>query len=135
PRTAGRSISAATFVSQKFPSRGYPETIIRCFLGGAGKEDLIGEDDRSLAKRVLTDLRDLAGIEAEPRFVKIYRWNKANPQYNVGHVARLQKIEHQIKAFPGIYLAGASFYGVGIPDCIRSGEEAAERCFTFIKTD
>lgn len=126
PKTAGLFVSAITFVTQKFPQRPNEFFLIRCFVGGAGKEDSLSVSDGELGERVLADLASILGLRAVPRFVKIFRWNKANPQYTVGHQARVEAIEECLKGHPGLALAGAFYKGVGIPDCIRSANETAE---------
>lgn len=127
PKSAGRTINAATFVSQKFQRSAGGPYLIRCFLGGAGKEGTLERSDQELQERALADLREIAAIRATPKLARIYRWSKANPQYNVGHAARMKKIEEELARLPGLSLAGASYYGVGIPDCIRSANITASR--------
>ncbi len=72
------------------------------------------------------ELRMTLGLEAEPRLARAYRWPRSMPQYNLGHPGRLQAIQTELAQLPGLYLAGAGYEGVGIPDCIRSGQAAAE---------
>jgi oxygen-dependent protoporphyrinogen oxidase len=76
---------------------------------------------------VLRDLRDLMGIEAPPRFIELYRWPKSMPQYPVGHLQDVAEIQRRLTSWPGLAIAGSAFGGVGIPDCVHSGETAAER--------
>ena len=124
---AGLSINAATFTSHKFAQRGYGMAVIRCFLGGAGKEEWAEASEERMLEGALADLRRTIGIEARPQVVRAFRWEKANPQYTVGHGARLARIEQRLAGLPNLWLTGGSYYGVGIPDCIRSGRMAAEK--------
>lgn len=133
PKGAERAINAVTFVSQKFPQRNSELFLIRCFMGGAGKEKVLEAPDAELIEKVLVDLRETIGIKATPQLVKLFRWNKANPQYNIGHETRLKAIEEGLTRHPGLELAGASYYGVGIPDCIRSANDSAQRIKIFFK--
>lgn len=133
PRNSGFHICATTFVSQKFTSRNYPLFLVRCFLGGSGSDAVLAEPDDSMTKLVLQDLSRITKVKSAPLFSNIYRWNKANPQYNVGHTARLSRIESRLRLLPGIFIAGASYYGVGIPDCIRSGSQAANSAFEHLR--
>lgn len=123
-----RTVTAATFSSSKFPGR-FPSgtTLVRCFLGGAGHEEILGRDDARLLAGVREDLRRILGLDAKPVLERLYRWPRANPQYTVGHVGRLERIETCLRRHPGLELAGASYRGLGIPDCIASGMEAADR--------
>lgn len=126
-RRERRAVMAGTYSSTKFPGRGPKDkVIIRCFLGGAGREDAVAEENAGIIRAVRADLRELLGIDQEPIEARAYRWENANPQYNVGHAARLARIEALLGRHPGLVLAGASYKGVGIPDCVRSGQEAAK---------
>jgi oxygen-dependent protoporphyrinogen oxidase len=120
-------ITGATFVSSKFPGR-LPDdvTLVRCFMGGAGREaDVEGADDQTLMRSARQELKQLLNLgDAHPRWTRVTRWSKANPQYTLGHHKRLKEIEACCKG--GLILAGAAFYGVGLPDCIRSGKRSAE---------
>ncbi len=127
-RGEGKSISAATFTSWKFPARTPPDRfLIRCFLGGAGREEAALRADAELVKAAKADLREIIGLRAEALSHRLYRWTRANPQYNVGHADLIGRIERRLERYPQAVLAGASYYGVGIPDCIRSGFSAAEK--------
>jgi len=122
------SLSAATYSSQKFPGKFPPgKCLIRCFMGGDGRESVLASSDSDLVERAQRDLRRILGIFEDPEAARVYRWPKSNPQYEVGHARRLERIEQRLKPFPGLMLIGSSYRGVGIPDCIRSGREAARR--------
>ncbi|MGQ0572300.1 MAG: protoporphyrinogen oxidase, partial [Armatimonadota bacterium] len=127
-RSEPLGITACTWVSSKWPHRAPPDiALIRCYLGAAGREAIVGEDDALLIERSRADLRATMGIEAMPVFTTVTRWTKAMPQYLPGHLDRLEAIESGLRALPNLALAGAGYRGVGIPDCIRQGTETATR--------
>ena len=131
PRGEGLTVTAATYSSSKFPARALPgRTTVRAFVGGAGRDaDAEGAITR-LESRVREDLDGVLGLEgAAPLSMKTTRWIKANPQYEVGHSRRLDRIGSCLKSHQGLVLAGASYGGVGLPDCVRSGRRAAELVF------
>lgn len=131
PRSEGKRTMAATFVHNKFPHRAPADrALLRCFLGGARNEDILKGPDDAVLKIVGDELRQILGISAEPLFTRVYRWDKAMAQYGVGHLERLQRIEELLPALHGLALAGNGFRGIGVPDCIRSGSEAANRVLT-----
>jgi len=89
--------------------------------------------DEELIEACRRDLRDIMGIEAEPEMIRIYRHHRAIPQYLVGHSARLKRIEARLRAFPGIFLTGNAYRGVGINDCVHQAKETARRVVEFLK--
>lgn len=118
---------ACTFVHRKFAGR-VPRghVLLRAFAGGALQPEVLKWDDKELAKRVLADLKMILGITEAPLFATLQRWPRTMPQYTVGHTQRILHIEEMLLGFPGLALAGNWLRGVGIPDCIESGERAAE---------
>jgi oxygen-dependent protoporphyrinogen oxidase len=88
-----------------------------------------------LRRLVLDELSDLLGIVGLPKFTDIARWPLAMPQYHVGHLGRVERIERLIERKTTLALAGNAYRGVGIPQCISSGEAAAERVTAKWKTD
>jgi len=130
PRTERRAVLACTFSSVKYPGRA-PEghALLRCFMGGALNERMLESDDPALVAGARDELRQALGITAEPVLTRVARWTKAMPQYHVGHAGRIEAIEQCAAALPGLHLAGGAYRGVGIADCVRSGEAAAERVF------
>ena len=130
PQAERRVVFACTFSSVKYPGRA-PEghVLLRCFVGGALNEGILGSDDGALVAAARQDLREALGVTAEPVLARVARWTKAMPQYHVGHTGRVETIERCAAALPGLQLAGGAYRGVGIADCVRSGEAAAERVF------
>jgi oxygen-dependent protoporphyrinogen oxidase len=127
PFSERRPLLACTFASRKFAGRA-PEghELIRAFVGGARRPDLVELDDDAIVALVRSELQALVGIAADPVLVRVQRYLRAMPQYAVGHLDRVTSIEARVATLPGLALAGAAYRGVGIPDCIRSGEAAAE---------
>ncbi|MGH7344330.1 MAG: protoporphyrinogen oxidase [Candidatus Rokuibacteriota bacterium] len=130
PQTEHRAVFACTFSSVKYPGRA-PEghVLLRCFVGGALNERILESEDSALIAAARGDLREALGIAAEPVLTRVARWTKAMPQYHVGHAGRVETIEGCVAALRGLHLAGGAYRGVGIADCVRSGEAAAERAF------
>jgi protoporphyrinogen/coproporphyrinogen III oxidase len=126
PRTEGRHMLACTFVHTKFPHRA-PEdkALVRCFLG-ARNQSALDLPDEELLRIVCQELRELARITEEPLFSRVYRWPRAMAQYGVGHQQRIQRIGQMLEEHAGLRLAGNAYRGIGIPDCIASGRQAAE---------
>ncbi|MFM8635395.1 MAG: protoporphyrinogen oxidase [Planctomycetia bacterium] len=127
PRREGRGILAISFSSEKFPGRA-PEghVLVRVFVGGALDPGAALLDDVALLSRVRRDADAMLGIRGEPRIVQIDRWHAAMPQYHLGHVERVATIRARAAALPRLALAGAAYEGVGIPQVIASGQEAAK---------
>lgn len=128
PAVEKRTLLACTFSSVKYSGRAPAGTVlIRAFVGGAlFPEAYELADDRMLAG-VQKDLADLLGVRAKPKDAVVTRWPRSMAQYNVGHLERVARIEDEAGRFATLALAGAAYRGVGIPDCVRSGEAAAER--------
>jgi oxygen-dependent protoporphyrinogen oxidase len=118
-----RSLIACTFSSVKFSGRA-PEgyVLLRAFAGGALQPDIFALDQSEMAGRVEADLRELLGINEAPLFVETAKWERSMPQYEVGHLERVNEIEKLVNELPGLTLAGNAYRGAGIPDCIRSGK-------------
>jgi oxygen-dependent protoporphyrinogen oxidase len=131
PRNEGRAALACTWTSTKFPHRA-PEgyALVRVFVGRAGQD--IPWDQASLLEIARDEMRATMGITAEPLLARVFAWDRAMPQYNLGHPETLKTIEAALAHYPGLALAGNAYRGIGIPDCIRSGELAMER---ILKTE
>jgi len=127
PAIEGRSILAVSFLSVKFPSRAPAGTaLMRAFVGGATQPALFNLDDAELKTLVRAELADLLGASGEPLLIEVARHPRAMPQYTLGHLDRVAAIRQRAERHPGLILAGNAFHGVGIPDCVRSGQDAAE---------
>jgi protoporphyrinogen/coproporphyrinogen III oxidase len=128
PRAEGRDLIAATWTSLKWPHRAPPDQLlVRCYVGGVGREAILDLDDQALVARVRAELAGMCGMTGEPGFAEVNRWMRAMPQYTLGHLERLDQIEAALSRYGGLILTGAGYRGVGIPDCIRDGAIAAER--------
>ena len=122
-----RSLLACTFSSVKFSGRAPGNhVLLRAFAGGALQPEIFALDESEMAARIEADLRDLLGITGKPLFTEVAKWERSMPQYEVGHLDRVNEIENEARKIPGLALAGNSYRGAGIPDCIRSGQAAAE---------
>lgn len=133
PRAEGGPVVACTWTSTKFPSRAPGDAaLVRLFVGRDGMEAVVFEDDERLVSIAREELHRTVGITAEPTFWRVFRWAKGMPQYVMGHLDRVGRIEHCLARHPGLFLAGASYCGVGIPDCIESGSAAAGRALAFL---
>lgn len=128
PRAEQRELIAATWTSLKWPHRApADQLLVRCYVGGVGREDILQLDDAALTAKVRSELAALCGIRVEPSYTEVNRWWRAMPQYTLGHLDRLAQLDAAVSRYPGLVLTGAGYRGVGIPDCIRDGATAAER--------
>jgi oxygen-dependent protoporphyrinogen oxidase len=126
PRKEGRDLIAATWTSLKWPYRApADQVLVRCYVGGVGREGILQLDDEQLASRARAELSDVCGIKPEPSYLEVNRWPKAMPQYTLGHLDRLTQLNAALSRYGGLVLTGAGYRGVGIPDCIREGTVAA----------
>jgi oxygen-dependent protoporphyrinogen oxidase len=134
PRVERREVMACTWSSTKFLGRAPADAaLVRLFLGGAHHAHVVDEDETALVGRARAELRETLGLEAAPRFSRVVRWERGMPQYHRGHRERVARVEARIAARHGwLALAGNAYHGVGIPDCIRSGERAAERALAAV---
>lgn len=128
PRCERRRLVAATVVGTKFPFRvpGHL-SVLRCFLGGAEDAAALSAGDEETVAAVLEELQHIMRFSARPLFWRVFRWPRSMAQYAVGHPRRLAEIEARVAAVPGLHLAGNAYRGIGIPDCIRMGKEAAQK--------
>jgi oxygen-dependent protoporphyrinogen oxidase len=131
PRSEGKRLLAATFVHNKFPHRA-PEdrAILRCFFAGSSAENVWRLSDDAIVAIVRNELQQILGLRATPLFARVYKWKSAMAQYGVGHLERLDRIERLRQQLPGLALAGNGYRGIGVPDCVRSGQQAAAQALT-----
>ena len=130
PASERRRIIAGSFSSFKFEGRSPAGAILaRAFVGGEMSRDMMSLSDDEMVAAVREEFRELLGVSAAPGFTEVRRWPESMPQYEVGHLSRVAKIERAVHEIPTFAIAGAAYRGVGIPDCIRSGEDAADAIF------
>lgn len=131
PRSEGLSITACTWTSSKWLHTSPDDKVLlRCYVGHSEDQETVKLPDDELIKAVRRDIRNTMGITAEPEFVEITRLDHSMPQYPVGHVENRQALRERLnRELPGLWITGAAFDGVGLPDCIRQGKEAAAAIF------
>jgi oxygen-dependent protoporphyrinogen oxidase len=128
PIAENRKVLSVSFSSVKFAGRAPDDhVLLRVFVGGACQSELLDLDDNQLQHLVEQELQEVLGLQGKPQFCEFFRWPRAMPQYHVGHLQRVAEIEELATALPNFALAGNAYRGVGIPFCIRSGEEAAAK--------
>jgi oxygen-dependent protoporphyrinogen oxidase len=128
PKGENRPILACTFVSSKWDHRAPSgQALMRVFIGGAGAEQYLQQDDEALARVAREQLLDLLGIERAPVFTRVFRFKRASPQPTVGHLGRMRRLLDRVATWPGLHVGGNGFVGTGIPDSIKQGEEIAAR--------
>ncbi len=134
PKTEGRRIMAASWVSRKFDHRA-PEgsVLIRCFVGGSKNSELVSVDEKEMVRMVRQELREIMGIEAEPVLARVFKWNASMPQYTVGHEERIASIEARVARYPSLFITGSAYHGIGISDSVRNGEIVAKKALHAIK--
>jgi len=128
PAIENRKVLAISFTSRKFPGRA-PEgrVLLRTFVGGALQPEMLDQSDEEILNAVRAELQSILGVSGEPDFMEVCRYERSMPQYHVGHCERVARIRELVAGHTGLELAGNAYSGVGIPDCILSGESAAER--------
>lgn len=133
PSSEGIPLLACTFSSVKFPGRGPEGTVLLRVIMGDSQNPVIGcDDDQSLISSAHGALSSLLGIKSPPIFSIVSRNPESTPHYAIGHEALVERIMERARRYPGLRLAGNAYGGVGIPDCVRSGEEAALELFTYV---
>jgi oxygen-dependent protoporphyrinogen oxidase len=132
PKKERKAIFGCTWVGNKFDYRVPANMVVlRCFLGA----DAMPLSDAALVDAARSDLHSFMGLEAEPVFHNVARWPNAMAQYTVGHETRVAQIEELTRSIPGLYLAGNAYHGIGIPDCVRMGQEAATKIISAGKPE
>jgi oxygen-dependent protoporphyrinogen oxidase len=126
PGPSAPQLLACTFVNQKFPDRA-PEgaVLLRAFFGGDTAANLLHETDATLIKLAEQRLAEALGPLPEPHITIVRRWPHSLPQYAVGHLDRMAKLQALVANFPGLYLVGNAYKGVGLPNMVHMGREAA----------
>jgi oxygen-dependent protoporphyrinogen oxidase len=134
PRKADTTITACTWTHRKWPHT-TPEgkALLRCYIGKAGDEGIVHRSDEEILRTVLNDLQRIIRVGDNPDFFRITRWHQAMPQYIVGHQQWLKETTEKVNStLPGVWLAGASYAGVGLPDCIDQGKKAVQDVFRYL---
>ena len=136
PAFTQRKIVACSFSSVKFAGRA-PEgmVLLRAFVGGALHREVYALEDDAMVRTVTEELRHYLGVETRPVFTSVSRYPQTMPQYQVGHLHHVASIRSQLAAFPGLYLAGNAYNGIGVPDCIKSAEFAASAIVKHIQPE
>ncbi len=135
PAIEHRRIIAGSFSSFKFEGRAPAGAILaRAFVGGEMSRDMMSLSDDEIVAAVRDEFRALLGVSAMPGFAEVRRWPDSMPQYEVGHLSRVAEIERAVAQIPAFAIAGAAYRGVGIPDCVRSGEDAADAILAKLST-
>lgn len=131
----GLSITAATWISSKWPSRAPDDhVLLRGFVGGARQPNALAQSDATLIDTVQGDLTQLLGIRGEPALARVHRWPRANPQLHVGHRARVTEVDRRLTQTPGLQIVGAAFRGVGIADCVAAGRAAGRAAAEAVRS-
>ena len=131
PPVDGTTIKGSTFSSQKWSWLAEPgRTVLRASVGRAGETTLLHQDDATVAAAALTDLRAAVGHLPEPAQWHVQRWGGALPQYEVGHLDRIDAVDRAVAAVPGLEVCGAAYRGVGVPAVIASAHGAVRRLLT-----
>jgi oxygen-dependent protoporphyrinogen oxidase len=133
-RNSDHRITACTWVHKKWPgSTPEGKILLRCFLGKPNDQEIVDLSDEEIVKLALNDLNKTMNITVKPDDYVISRFKKTMPQYSVGHLERLARVNAELeKELPGVFLAGGSYEGVGIPDCIDQGKKTVEKVLRYI---
>ncbi len=129
PFVERRAVLACSFSSVKFANRAPAggHALLRAFVGGALQPEMFALDEEAMARAARADLEQLLGIKNPPLFVHVEKWPRSMAQYHVGHLEKIERIRRRVAgAHPSLALAGNAYAGAGIPDCIRSGQRAAD---------
>jgi oxygen-dependent protoporphyrinogen oxidase len=134
-KTSDYRITACTWTHRKWPSttpKG--KVLLRCYVGKPDDQAVVDLSDEAIVEIVLNDLNKTMKIKDKPEFSVITRWKNAMPQYTVGHHERIAVVRSEAgRKLPGVFIAGSSYGGVGIPDCIDQGEKAVTEVLTFLR--
>jgi oxygen-dependent protoporphyrinogen oxidase len=134
PRAEHTGILAASWLSSKWPHRAPDDRVLlRTFVGGARDPRALERSDAELVSLSLDAIGPLLGVRGEPVFTRTYRWDRANAQHEVGHLARVAAIDRALARHPGLFITGSGFRGVGIPDCIADGRATATSAIAWLQ--
>jgi oxygen-dependent protoporphyrinogen oxidase len=127
-------VTACTWISRKWPDGSFADrAVVRCFVGRDGEQAPLDLDDDALSAAVAADVERMTPIGARPESTLVTRWPEGMPQYDVGHLGRVAAADGALAdEAPGVFLAGAPYGGIGIADCVRQGNEAADRARAYL---
>ena len=127
PRGEGKRMIACTFVHNKFDHRAPKSTaLLRVFMGGSRDTEILNLSEEHITEVARRELCEILKLDAEPQLVRVFKWHKAMPQYGVGHLLRIARLEMHMQRFPTLHLSGNAYHGIGISDCVRAGRNAAD---------
>jgi oxygen-dependent protoporphyrinogen oxidase len=133
PRVEQTAILATSWLSSKWPGRAPDQMVLmRTFAGGARDPHALDRSDDELVAASLRVLEPLLGITGQPLLTRVYRWNRANAQHEVGHLDRLAAIARALVKSRGLFVTGSGFRGVGIPDCVADGRATARQATNYL---
>ncbi|MCZ0756002.1 protoporphyrinogen oxidase [Anoxybacillus sp. J5B_2022] len=134
-RRSDYTITACTWTHKKWPhTTPKGKALLRCYVGRPGDEAIVEQSDDEIIRVVIDDLNKMMRINGRPEFAVVSRWKKAMPQYVVGHKERMETVKEKInEQLPGVFLAGSSYEGLGLPDCIDQGEEAVKKVLDYLQ--
>ena len=134
PRTERTGILAASWLSSKWPHRAPDDRVLmRAFFGGARDEHALDQSDTQLEDVALSALRPLLGISGDPLLSRVYRFDRASPQHEVGHLARIEALDRRLAQTPGLFMTGSGLRGVGIPDCVADARATAKKACEWLQ--
>ena len=134
PSIEKRNCLAISLSSEKYSGRCPSDRVImRVFMGGAVRPELLEQTDEQLLTLAFQEVQALFGIRSRPSYERLIRWNRAMPQYQVGHVRRVARIKELVSRHPGLALVGNAYEGVGIPQCVRGARQAAVSLGRYLK--
>jgi oxygen-dependent protoporphyrinogen oxidase len=125
-RGRGHTITACTWSSAKWAHLAGDTVLLKCSAGHAGSRSALDLNDEQLVRSVRADLAQAMNLRAAPLEERVFRFERALPQYTVGHLERIARIESALRRLPRVSLCGAAYRGVGVASCIRDGQAAAD---------
>lgn len=133
PQNTRRDLLGVQWCSSIYPGRAPADCVLlRAMCGGWHRPEIVDWDDAQLLQAVRNEMRSALGIQAAPIFHQIIRWDKAIPQYHIGHLDRVARIERALEKYPGLWLAGNAYHGVALNDCTEQAVLLAERMAHFL---
>ncbi|MBD1380696.1 protoporphyrinogen oxidase [Metabacillus arenae] len=137
-RNSDYTITACTWTHKKWPhTTPDDQVMLRAYVGKPGDQAIVDQPDDVIIKTVMDDLKRIISIDVDsPNFAYVTRWKQAMPQYHVGHKEKIKRIKDRMKdVYPGIFLSGASYEGIGLPDCIDQGKTAVQHVLQFLSEE